>query len=51
MATNSNILSKSSVKGNKWRPFNTLKTHWLGKGAILKLRRSRRALLVVLLLA
>jgi len=44
----SNTLSKSSARGNKRRHF---KTHWLSKSAISKLRRSKRALLVVLLLA
>src|SRR6266498_1721536 len=44
----SNTLSKSSARGNKRRRF---KTHWLSKSAISKLRRSKRALLVVLLLA
>jgi RHS repeat-associated protein len=48
MATNSNMLSKSGAKGNKWHHF---KTHWFIKSAISKLRRSKRALLVVLLLA
>src|SRR6266511_1821746 len=48
MATNDNMLSKSGIKGNKWHHF---KTPWFSKSAISKLRRSKRALLVVLLLA
>jgi hypothetical protein len=48
MATNDNTFSKSSIKGNKLRPF---KTRWLSNGAISKLWRSKRAFLVVLLLA
>jgi hypothetical protein len=48
MEKNSNILSKSGIKGNKRRPF---KTHWLSKIAIPKPWRSRRVLLVFLLLA
>jgi hypothetical protein len=48
MATNSKTMSKPGIKGNKWHHF---KTHWLSKIAIPKPWRSRRALLVVLLLA
>src|SRR5262245_1795537 len=48
MATNSNMLSKSGTKGNKRRHF---KTHWLSMSAIPRLRHSKRALLVVVLLA
>jgi RHS repeat-associated protein len=44
----SNTLSKSSAKGNKRRHF---RTHWLSMSAIPKLWRSKRALLVVVLLA
>jgi RHS repeat-associated protein len=48
MATNGNTFGKSGIKGNKLRPFKTLR---LNKGAIPKIWRSKRALLVVLLLA
>jgi hypothetical protein len=48
MAKNNNMLSKSGIKGNKWHLF---KTHWLSKSAISRLRRSKRALLVIVLLA
>src|SRR5262245_21174932 len=48
MATNGNTFGKSGIKGNKLRSF---KTHRLSKGAISKIWRSRRAMLVVLLLA
>jgi RHS repeat-associated protein len=48
MATKGITLSKSSIKGNRRRSF---KTGLLSKSAISKLRLSRRALVVVLLLA
>src|SRR5262245_60052144 len=48
MATNDKMLSKSGIKGNKRRHF---KTHLFITSAITKLRRSKRALSVVLLLA
>src|SRR5262245_39683453 len=48
MATNGNTFGRSGIKGNKLRSF---KTRRLSKGAISKIWRSKRALLVVLLLA
>jgi RHS repeat-associated protein len=48
VAKNNNTMSKSGNGENKWRYF---KTRWLGKSAVSKLPRSRRAMLVVLLLA
>jgi hypothetical protein len=48
MATDNNTSSKTIVKRNKWRSF---KMRRLGKTAIPKLWRSKRAFLVVLLLA
>jgi RHS repeat-associated protein len=48
MATNGNTLGKSGIKGNKLRPFKTLR---FSKSAISKIWRNKRALLVVLLLA
>ena len=47
MAINGNTFNKSSIKGSKLRPF---KKRWRSSGAISKLRHSRRALLIVLLL-
>ncbi|HKQ89880.1 MAG TPA: hypothetical protein VJZ77_04290, partial [Blastocatellia bacterium] len=46
--SNSNTLSKPNAKENKRRTF---KTHLLGNRALLKLWHSKRALLVVALLA
>jgi hypothetical protein len=48
MATGNDTSSKTSVKRNKWRSF---KMRRLGKTAIPKLWRSKRSLLMVLLLA
>jgi RHS repeat-associated protein len=47
MAINGNTFNKSSIRGSKLRPF---KKRWRSSGAISKLRHSRRALLIVLLL-
>jgi hypothetical protein len=47
-SANSNTFSKSDINGNKWRHF---KTRWLGKSVIPNLWRSKRLILVVLLLA
>jgi hypothetical protein len=48
VATSCNTLSKTGVNGNKWHLFQA---RWFSKSAISNLRRSKRALLVIVLLA